>query len=82
MKRKSSETIIFAQKKHVRFHYQHTKSKNKKCSSTSRKSSERRKQGIFVVEGVRETDMALKAGYEAKSLFFAHKPPIMKPLRF
>lgn len=34
------------------------------------KSSERRKQGIFVVEGVRETDMALKAGYEAKSLFF------------
>ena len=34
------------------------------------KSRERRKQGLFIVEGKRELDLALKGGYEVSTLLF------------
>lgn len=34
------------------------------------KSSERRKTGLFCVEGVREVERALRMGYQAESIFF------------
>lgn len=42
------------------------------------KQSERRKQNLIVVEGLRETDLALQAGFESVELFSA--PGITDPL--
>ena len=34
------------------------------------KSRQRKKEGMFVVEGIRETSLALNAGYEAREVYF------------
>jgi TrmH family RNA methyltransferase len=35
------------------------------------KSRERRKQGLFIIEGIRETELALKAGYVLRTICYA-----------
>lgn len=44
--------------------------KIKKLQQLQQKSSERRKEGLFVVEGVRELLHCLSVGYEADTLFY------------
>lgn len=36
------------------------------------KSRQRRREGLFLVEGIRETALALKGGYKLKTLYFCH----------
>lgn len=50
----------------------------KRYLQLSEKSRERRKSGQFVIEGVREIQMALKAGYQMAKLF--HCPAILATL--
>ena len=50
--------------------------KVKKLVALQQKSSERRKEGLFVVEGCRELMHCLEAGYEIDTVF--HCPSIMK----
>ena len=45
-------------------------SKVKRLVLLQQKSAERRKAGVFVVEGLRETEHCLEAGYELDSVFF------------
>lgn len=42
----------------------------KKLLLLQEKSRARKKEGLFVVEGVRETELAIKGGYELQELFF------------
>ncbi len=42
----------------------------KQCAVLLEKSRERRKQGLFLIEGQRETQLAIKGGYNIKTLFF------------
>ncbi|HET8810733.1 MAG TPA: RNA methyltransferase [Flavobacteriaceae bacterium] len=42
----------------------------KKLLLLQEKSRARKKEGFFVVEGVRETELAIKGGYELQELFF------------
>ena len=44
--------------------------KVKQLVALQQKSSERRKQGVFVVEGIRELQHCLNAGYTINSIFF------------
>ena len=44
--------------------------KVKQVVALQQKSAERRKQGVFVVEGIRELQHCLDAGYEVNSIFF------------
>ena len=44
--------------------------KVKQVVALQQKSSERRKQGLFVVEGIRELQHCLDAGYEINTVFF------------
>jgi TrmH family RNA methyltransferase len=41
------------------------------------KSNERKKSGLFVIEGTRETALALAAGYEIKAIFYC--PELLQP---
>jgi TrmH family RNA methyltransferase len=43
------------------------------------KNSERNQQGVFIVEGIKEVEKAVKSGYEVDSLFFC--PEIIDPYR-
>ena len=45
-------------------------SKVKRLVLLQQKSAERRKAGVFVVEGLRETEHCLEAGYQLDSVFF------------
>lgn len=45
----------------------------KQVVQLSEKSKERKKQGLFVVEGLREIVLALKGTYILKTLFIAMK---------
>lgn len=47
--------------------------KIKKLLALQQKSSERRKEGLFVVEGRRELEHCLKAGYEIDTLFYCQQ---------
>lgn len=42
----------------------------KKLLQLQGKSRARKKEGLFVIEGVRETELAIKGGYELQELFF------------
>lgn len=48
----------------------------KKVLQLKEKSRERKKTGLFALEGIRELQLALKAGYEVTTLFFC--PEIIK----
>ena len=43
----------------------------KQCLLLLDKSRERRKQGVFVVEGQREIQLAIKGGYHIQTLLFS-----------
>lgn len=47
--------------------------KIKRLLLLQQKSSERRKQGVFVVEGRRELEHCIEAGYEAESIFVSEQ---------
>jgi len=53
-------------------HFRITSTQNPKIKSliSLEKPRERRKQGLFIVEGIREIAMALNAGYKIGNLFF------------
>ena len=53
--------------------------KIKQLLALQQKSSERRKNGLFVVEGRRELEHCIAAGYEVESVF-ADSPPAL-PIR-
>ena len=42
----------------------------KQVVALQQKSAERRKQGLFVVEGIRELQHCLEAGFTINSIFF------------
>ena len=42
----------------------------KQCLVLLEKSRERRKQGLFLVEGQREIQLAIRGGYELQTLLF------------
>ena len=47
--------------------------KIKRLLQLQQKSSERRKAGLFVVEGIREVERCLERGYEIDTIFFLNK---------
>jgi TrmH family RNA methyltransferase len=47
--------------------------KIKRLLQLQQKSSERRKAGLFVVEGIREVERCLEKGYEIDTIFFLNK---------
>ncbi|WP_373075254.1 TrmH family RNA methyltransferase [Zeaxanthinibacter enoshimensis] len=49
----------------------------KKITALQDKSRDRRKSGLFVLEGIRELDLALDAGYKVESLLFC--PELFPP---
>lgn len=58
----------------------------KRLLALQQKSAERRKSGLFVVEGARELGHCLSAGYEVEQLFVCHElspalPPDVRPLQ-
>ena len=48
--------------------------KIKRLLQLQQKSSERRKAGLFVVEGIREVERCLEKGYEIDTIFYLNKP--------
>lgn len=48
--------------------------KIKRLLQLQQKSSERRKAGLFVVEGIREVERCVEKGYEIDTIFFLNKP--------
>lgn len=48
--------------------------KIKRLLQLQQKSSERRKAGLFVVEGIREVERCLENGYEIDTIFYLNKP--------
>ena len=48
--------------------------KIKRLLQLQQKSSERRKAGLFVVEGIREVERCLEKGYEIDTIFSLTKP--------
>ena len=48
--------------------------KIKRLLQLQQKSSERRKAGLFVVEGIREVERCLERGYEIDTIFYLNKP--------
>ena len=48
--------------------------KIKRLLQLQQKSSERRKAGLFVVEGIREVERCLEKGYEINTIFYLNKP--------
>ena len=55
-------------------------SRVKQVVALQQKSAERRKQGVFVVEGVRELQHCLKAGFNINSIFFCSELTSTNPL--
>ena len=55
-------------------------SRVKQVVALQQKSAERRKQGVFVVEGVRELQHCLKAGFTINSIFFCSELTSTNPL--
>ena len=48
--------------------------KIKRLLQLQQKSSERRKAGLFVVEGIREVERCVEKGYEIDTIFYLNKP--------
>ena len=48
--------------------------KIKRLLQLQQKSSERRKAGLFVVEGIREVERCVEKGYEINTIFYLNKP--------
>ena len=48
--------------------------KIKRLLQLQQKSSERRKAGLFVVEGIREVERGVEKGYEIDTIFYLNKP--------
>lgn len=48
--------------------------KIKRLLQLQQKSSERRKAGLFVVEGIREVERCMEKGYEIDTIFYLNKP--------
>ena len=48
--------------------------KIKRLLQLQQKSSERRKAGLFVVEGIREVERCMEKGYEINTIFYLNKP--------
>ena len=54
--------------------------KIKRLLTLQQKSSERRREGLFVVEGRRELEHCLEAGYEVENVFSLTPAPISRSL--
>jgi TrmH family RNA methyltransferase len=74
MSQVSSKKISFAQQKaQATMHKQITSPQNpliKQIAALGAKPRDRREQGLFVAEGLREVELALRSSYEAEALLF------------
>ena len=55
--------------------------KVKRLLALQQKSSERREAGLFVVEGRRELERCLAAGFEVQTVFWSRPTPLPLPVR-